>query len=163
LPLQPEQELPKTYKANLIFDKNQDLKDSNYERAKNCKEKILYSPKYEAQQERDFVIDTYFKHLSELELRVKKCTNFYLNKECIKCKNQLIEPKDFDLESLSQESQVSSCSTNTYHETDTDDFIECDKFTYLKNQNGIVLNDKLYFSDSELRIDDSSSSKCNSL
>ncbi|CAG8824864.1 17201_t:CDS:1, partial [Cetraspora pellucida] len=122
LPLQPEQELPKAYKANLIFDKNQDLskhvfktclnkickddpreksifliklkefyqlrydmmteiefncnlvynrEDSNYEKAKNCKEKILHSPKYEAQQEYDFVIDAYFKHLSELESRVK--------------------------------------------------------------------------------------------
>ncbi|CAG8835366.1 14305_t:CDS:2, partial [Cetraspora pellucida] len=58
-------------------------------------------------------------------------------KECAKCKNQLMEPKDFDSESLSQESQVSLHSTNTYYETDADDFID----------------------DSELRMDDSSSSK----
>ncbi|CAG8609570.1 10780_t:CDS:2 [Cetraspora pellucida] len=232
LPLQPEQELPKDYKENLIFDKNQDLSehvfktcldkickddpreksifliklkefcqlrcdmmteiefnlnsvhdrnDSNYKRAKNCKEKILCSPKFEAQQECDYVIDAYFEHLSKLELGVKvskmASTRNYnteniiydgieitvRHKECTKCKNQLIEPKDFDSESLSQEFQVSLHSSNTYYETDADDFIEQDNFTYIINQNGIVLNDKLYFSDSELRIDDSLSSKYNSL
>src|SRR6185436_19142668 len=122
LPLQQPKikEFPNTYKANLIFDKNQDLSkyvfetslnkicsnnpkekslfliklkefyqlkcdmmteiefncnavrdrnDPNYERAQNCKDKVLRGPKYGAQQDRDYVMDTYFKHLAELESR----------------------------------------------------------------------------------------------
>ena len=79
------------------------------------------------------------------------------------CENELMKPEDFDSETLTDSSLKSSQSVQTYYESDAKDFIERDKYKYIQNQNGTVLNNQLYFSDNELIMDDSSDSSvpCN--
>ena len=93
----------------------------------------------------------------------EKCNKFSSEKECFMCKNELMKPEDFDSETLTESSAKSSQSVQTYYESDAKDFIERDKYKYIQNQNGTVLNNQLYFSDNELMMDDSSDSSvpCN--
>ncbi|CAG8842898.1 23190_t:CDS:2, partial [Racocetra persica] len=85
------------------------------------------------------------------------CEQF--QKRCDKCTNLLMEPEDFD-ETLSDSSPKSSYgSDQTYYESDAKEFVIHDRFKYIQNQNSILLDNQLYFSDNELMIDDSSSSQ----
>src|SRR5690242_14881748 len=49
-----------------------DRSDSNFQKANNFKEKILRGLLFGMQQEREYVIDAYFNHLTELERKYKE-------------------------------------------------------------------------------------------
>src|SRR5690349_3791650 len=60
----------------------------------------------------------------------EKCDDFSVQKKCDKCRNLLMEPKDFD-EMLSETSPKSSYgSDQIYYESDAKDFIIRNRYSY---------------------------------
>ncbi|CAG8849098.1 23603_t:CDS:1, partial [Racocetra persica] len=49
--------------SKLVRDRN----DSNFSKATNFKDKILHGPMYGVRQQRNYVINAYFEHLTKLE------------------------------------------------------------------------------------------------